>query len=470
MAKDLEMRKVGSMAALVIKDCKYVEKMRNITEMERNSAKSARKVAESTLRMSDILRIKENLLISMRTLLELKKLPKKSSESIMAYKSKLEDEMKESKRDVKLESVLKMVKSQNSEEKSQGFLDLSHHIKLKWNSEVMNYVSEAVECLCSDNENLATHSGMFLLEAVIYDENIFSINRDKILGCINSKFPEVRALVSLICSRVEDLKAIQSLITLSSDRSSVNVRELEIPDQMTSFQRNGDMAIIADIVKDSIFQIVDSTKDPSNYLTMSVSYYLSGTKKEGDELSIVFKIRPIVRMEKLTLNLSSLLPAFDLVGQPEIILSDLEPNAYHEREVRAIPMNSGHLRGSVMLLTSNGWKGEIVIDEIFEAKPRPVPIMNDQEVQAKQNNEEVESKKGRSSANIELIIRDIQTMETRKVVNALNQLKLYTVGDENLESRISAMAINLSLKGTDKITKSEADTILEMADNVKQKI
>ena len=76
----------------------------------------------------------------------------------------------------------------------------------------------------------------------------------------------------------------------------------------------------------------------------------------------------------------------------------------------------------------------------------------------------------RRENNVDMLIKDIQTMDVRKVVNALEELKNYVKGDENMENRLSALSVNFSLKGTEKITKVEMESVIEIAENIKHRL
>ena len=217
------------------------------------------------------------------------------------------------------------------------------------------------------------------------------------------------------------------MIKYSDNDERINLRKLNIPDYMIKFKHNGDYAYLNDMVRDAIFTIVDSTNDPSNYVKMSVSYSLSGLLREGEEFSLVFKIRPIVDMENLVINLNGLLGSFDVVGQTKIALSNLKINDYKELESRLIPEASGHLKGTVELQASDLWRGELTLDAIFERKineARKETSANVHSTDTEEHSVKATKPEQRRENSIDILVKDIQTMEVRKVVNAIDLLLL----------------------------------------------
>ena len=473
MAKEDTFKSKNELASRIFKECRKIEKRKDITPVERNNIKYVRTLIESTFTNPSEEVLLSNLLISLRGIMESRKIDEKNVTYFKNSLSRLEEEEKERKRDKDLESLIQLFRSEKIEDRSRGFAEMSQYVKQSWRDEFEIYVPEAVKNMSSDNPELALSSGTFVLECCSYKPDIFKKFESQILSLLSSSDAQMKAIIILICSRVGATKAIDELIKYSDNEDRINLRKLKIPDYMIKFKHNGDYAYLNDMVRDAIFTIVDSTNDPSNYVKMSVSYALSGSLREGEEFSIVFKIRPIVDMESLVINLNGLLGPFDVIGQTKISMSNLKINDYRELESRLIPETSGHLKGTVELEASDLWRGELTLDAIFERKMGGA--RKEETREANHIDDSVESTpKGlkpeqRRENNIDILIKDIQTMEVRKVVNAIDELKNYVKGDENLENRLSALSVNFSLRGTDKITRLEMENVVEIAENIRHR-
>ncbi|MHB1439152.1 MAG: hypothetical protein ACYCSO_01645 [Cuniculiplasma sp.] len=475
MLKDNNIKSKIEVAKKLFKECKRIEKRSDITPVEKNSIKYIRTLVESTLLNPYQDNLLSNLIISMRGVLETKKVDKKNLTYFENTLKKFENEADEKKRDQKLESIKLLLNSENEQDKSKGFLELSRYIKKNWKDDLEMYAEEAVNNMGSASSDLSVTSGIFLLESCVYRKSIFKKYEKQLLELLSSSNSQIKGLVVLMCSRVKDLNVINDLIKYANNEEKINLSELEVPDYMIKFKHNGNFAYLNDMVRDTIFSIIDSTKEPSNYVTRSVSYSLSGTMREGEEFSIIFKIRPIVDMSTLRINLNGLMGAFDLIGQPIISLSNLKINDYQEMETRLIPEGSGHLRGTVLLEASDQWRGELQVDGMFERKfskveAAPPSVQSNNTTGETPKVEDKNLGSSRRENNVDMLIKDIQTMDVRKVVNALEELKNYVKGDENMENRLSALSVNFSLKGTEKITKVEMESVIEIAENIKHRL
>ncbi|EQB68985.1 MAG: seg [Thermoplasmatales archaeon Gpl] len=472
MAKENIFKSKEELATRIFKECKKIEKRRDITPVERNNIKYVRTLIESTFKNPSDEVLLSNLLISLRGIIESRKIDEKNLVYFQNSLSKLEQEEREKKRDRDLESLINLFKSDVIEDRTKGFTEMSQYVKQSWRDEFEIYVPEAVKNMSSDQTELALSSGIFVLECCSYKPDIYKKFESTLLSTLNSADPQIKAIIILMCSRVGATKAIQELIKYSDNDERINLRKLNIPDYMIKFKHNGDYAYLNDMVRDAIFTIVDSTNDPSNYVKMSVSYSLSGLLREGEEFSLVFKIRPIVDMENLVINLNGLLGSFDVVGQTKISLSNLKINDYRELESRLIPETSGHLKGTVELQASDLWRGELTLDAIFERKINEAKKETSVIVHSSDTEEpsvKATKPEQRRENSIDILIKDIQTMEVRKVVNAIDELKNYVKGDENLENRLSALSVNFSLRGTDKITRVEMENVIEIAENIRHR-
>ena len=474
MAKENVFKSKRDLAMKIFKECKKIEKKRNVTMVEKNNIKYVRTLMESTIANPNDDILLSNLLISLRSILESKRIDPKNLQYFQASLKKLIEEENEKKRDRELEALIQLIKSGNNGDISKGFLGMSEYVKQSWRDEYEMYVPAAVKNMSSDDADLSLSSGIFVQECCVYKHSIFKKFEAQILPLLSTTKPQIKAIIVLMCSQVGETKAISELIKYSNDEDVIDLKELRIPEYMIKFKHNGNYAYLNDMIRDAIFTIVDSTKDSSNYVKMSVSYSLSGSLREGEEFSLLFKVKPIVDMDSLKINLNGLLGPFDIIGQSTILLKNLRINDYKEIESRLIPETSGHLKGTIGLEASDQWRGELALDAIFERRAvlaRPeVPNGATPREDRKEETVQAAKPENRRENNIDILIKDIQTMEVRKVVNAIDELKNYVKGDENLENRLSALSVNFSLRGTDKITKVEMESVIEIAENIKHRL
>lgn len=474
MAKENVFRNKRDLAMKIFKECKKIEKKRNVTMVEKNNIKYVRTLMESTIANPNDDILLNNLLISLRSILESKRIDPKNVQYFQASLKKLIEEENEKKRDRELESLFLLLKSENKGDISKGFLGMSEYVKQSWRDEYEMYIPAAVKNMSSDDADLSLSSGIFVQECCVYKHSIFKKFESQILPLLSTTKPQIKAIIVLMCSQVGETKAISELIKYSNDEDVIDLKELRIPEYMIKFKHNGNYAYLNDMIRDAIFTIVDSTKDSSNYVKMSVSYSLSGSLREGEEFSLLFKVKPIVDMESLKINLNGLLGPFDIIGQSTILLKNLRINDYKEIESRLIPETGGHLKGTIGLEASDQWRGELALDAIFERKAvlSSPEVPNGAAPSEGRREETVQAAKpeNRRENNIDILIKDIQTMEVRKVVNAIDELKNYVKGDENLENRLSALSVNFSLRGTDKITKVEMESVIEIAENIRHRL
>jgi hypothetical protein len=474
MAKENVFRNKRDLAMKIFKECKKIEKKRNVTMVEKNNIKYVRTLMESTIANPNDDILLNNLLISLRSILESKRIDPKNVQYFQASLKKLIEEENEKKRDRELESLFLLLKSENKGDISKGFLGMSEYVKQSWRDEYEMYIPAAVKNMSSDDADLSLSSGIFVQECCVYKHSIFKKFESQILPLLSTTKPQIKAIIVLMCSQVGETKAISELIKYSNDEDVINLKELRIPEYMIKFKHNGNYAYLNDMIRDAIFTIVDSTKDSSNYVKMSVSYSLSGSLREGEEFSLLFKVKPIVDMDSLKINLNGLLGPFDIIGQSTILLKNLRINDYKEIESRLIPETGGHLKGTIGLEASDQWRGELALDAIFERKAvlSSPEVPNGAAPSEGRREETVQAAKpeNRRENNIDILIKDIQTMEVRKVVNAIDELKNYVKGDENLENRLSALSVNFSLRGTDKITKVEMESVIEIAENIRHRL
>jgi hypothetical protein len=454
----------------VVKEVKNIQKRRGVSEVEKTTLGHVSSLALNVLKRPDSEKSMQNILTALKSLIESKKINKKNQKFFEEIYGKLQQSYKAEKKDENLDSINQLLNSTDPKILSEGFLQLSRRTKEGWDENIEVYTEQAIEAIESGNIELEKSAAMFILQECVYKKAIFNTHKEKLLNLLKSENAQVRALIILICFTVKETYCIGQLIKMAGDKEKVNVLDLEIPEYMLKFPHSKGSATIEDIARDTVFEIVSATGDTSNYVTMSVNYSLSGTLRENEEFSLVFKICPIVNMDKLSINLGGLKGSFDLVGQSTLTLTELKINQLKEVEVRLIPEGSGHLKGTVTLETSNRWRGEILIDAIFNPKieKREINKMENRGVTTK--SESNQPSQSRRETNIEILIKDIHTMEVTKVVNALEELKNYAKGDEITENRISALSVTFSLKGTDKISKAEMDKVMELAENIKHRM
>lgn len=457
---DRETRMIRGVTKKVMKICRSMEKARGITELEKNSIRSAQRVLQSTLQITDTKIMKSNLVVSMRTLMETNISVKNSQEFMKHHMLILTSTPEDMERQKAIQQMKAKITSSDKDMQSQGFMELRNFMRERGNLIGESFADQTLESMESRDRALAIHSSMFLLELISRNESVFEDHRDRIMQGLNSAYPEVRVLVSMMCSRAKKVDSIQDLLSLCEDQNEVHVNELEIPAHSSKFPLDHGMARVRDIINDCIFNIIDSTGDSSNYIALSVVCSITGTKREGEEFVITLKVKPVVPFNNLTFNLSKLNQVFDLQGRTSIILEDLHQGSVREAYIRAIPKAPGHLRGSISVTTDQGLIHELTVEDFFEKKIERHVKESDTSVPSERSHDT------KATDPMQLIVRDIRTMETKNVINALDQLKSYAAGDETYENRIAAMSVNLSLKGTDRITKSEMDSILEMVEHI----
>ncbi len=458
---DRETRMIRGITKKIMRICRSMEKAKGITELEKNSIRSTERVLQSTLQITDTKIMKSNLVLSMRTLMETGIATKNSKEFMKHHMLILTFSPEEVEREKTIQQLKAKITTSDKDMQSQGFMELRNFMREKGNLVGESFADQALESIESRDRALAIHSSMYLLELISRNEPTFDEHRDRIMQGLNSAYPEVRVLTSMMCSRAKKIDSIEDLLSLCEDQNEVNVNELEIPTHSSKFHVDHGMAKVRDVVNDCIFNIIDSTGDSSNYIALSVVWSITGPKREGEEFVITLKVKPVVHFNNLTFNLSKLNPVFDLQGRTSIILEELQQGSIKEAYIRAIPKASGHLRGSMSVTTDEGLIYELIIEDFFEKKIERHAAETEASVSSERNHDM------KTTDQIQLIVRDIRTMETKNVINALDQLKSYAAGDETYENRIAAMSVNLSLKGTHRITKSEMDSILEMVDHIK---
>lgn len=458
---DKELRMIRGIARTLTKICRSMEKNKHITELERNSLRSTLRVLESTLQITDVKVMRSNLVVAMKTMVEIGTSKKNYDEFLKHNMLILTSTPKDLEREKVMEQIKVKITSPDTNQQSEGFIELRKCVKDSGIPRGETFTGEAIESMKSRDRGLSIHSTRYMLELVSNNGLVFEEHRDDILGGLNSPYPEVRVLTSIMCSRVRKVDTIEDLLTLCEDLNEINVNELEIPTHSSKFPVEHGMAKVKDIVNDCIFSIVDSTKNPASYISLSLSWNISGVRKEGEEFVLTLKVKPIVNFKSLTFNLTKLGTFFDLQGRTSISMEDLQQAIPREIYIRAIPKSSGHLASEITVTTADGLSYELIIEDFFEKKA-------EKRISGIENSVDQEERHNLGVTDqMELIVRDIRTMETKNVINALDQLKHYVAGDDTYESRISAMSVNLSLKGTDRITESEMNSILEMVEHIK---
>ncbi len=463
---DKETKVLLGVCKRVLKMCKSMEKKKGITDLERNSIRSTLRLVESTLQINNPSVIKSNLIVSMKALLDTGIAKVRYQEFLKEHVRILSTTQEDSKREKILLTIEHKINSSNTGEKSQGYLELRSFIKGKNDSVGETYLKEAVNYMNSKDRELALRSSMYAMEVINQKPSLFEEYRTKFVSGINSDYPEVRVLCALIFSKAGKTDTIDSLLSLSEDRNEVNVNELELPSYSRKFPVEHGLAKVKDIANECIFTIIDSTGNSSNYVTSSVSYYVSGARREGEEFFLILKVKPVVKFGSLTINLSKLNTLFDLHGRTQIVIENIEQGTVKEVEIRAIPKSSGQLKSTISIRTDQGISGDINIEEFFE--PKFEKRSADTAIQSSNGSKDHNSLDNMDR--IELILKDVRTMDTKNVISALEQLKSLVSGDDIYENRIAAMAVNFSLKGTDRITKSEMDSIVEMVQSIGKKI
>ena len=95
MAKENVFRNKRDLAMKIFKECKKIEKKRNVTMVEKNNIKYVRTLMESTIANPNDDILLSNLLISLRGILESKRIDPKNAQYFQASLKKLIEEENE---------------------------------------------------------------------------------------------------------------------------------------------------------------------------------------------------------------------------------------------------------------------------------------------------------------------------------------------------------------------------------------
>ncbi|MGP6238962.1 HEAT repeat domain-containing protein [Cuniculiplasma sp. SKW4] len=463
---------IETVCEFALKELKRMLKKRDVSTITKNSIKYLIPICENTLANIDNRKTGlENSMIILRGILSMGNLSAKSKEFFEAYKSKFEAEAKNMNRDLRIEEIARLLESGNREDTLKGIKDLADYSVDGFRESMAPFIFTAISFLSDENIEVRRNAAKFIFYASSYKESVYIENRPEILEGLKNSDPDVRAIIAMTSAKVKDLESIDALVNLQTDHSMADFGILSIPDYMIKFPHNGAKARINDIVTDSMYEIINSKKDQSLYITKSIRRSIRGDLTSGKGASLVVEIVPIVDLPGLVMDLTNLKGSFDVIGETTMTFDLLKAGEMRIIETGLIPERTGHLKGYINCTTSNGWSGSIPVEVVVEEE---IPKQNVSEETKKQKNENVKTGRGTSektgSSALDTLISEIESGKTSKVVNALEELKRYVPNDKSLNDKISALSITISLRGVEKVSKSEMDNAIELVRNVKRRI
>ena len=463
---------IVTVCEFAIKELKKMIKRKNVPTLAKNSIKYLIPVCENTLAQNQDRKIGlENCLIVLRGILSMGSLSQKSREFFESYKSKFEEETKDMHRDTKIEKISRGLESGNKTEFASGLKDLAEYAVEGFRESMAPFIFTAISSLSDDDPDVRKNAAKFIFYAASYKEIMFIENRVEILESLKNDDPDIRAIIAMTSAKVKDLESINALVNLQTDHSLADFGILSIPDYMIKFPHNGTKARINDIVTDSIYEIINSRKDQSLYITKSIEQSIRGDLSSGKGGSLVIEIVPIVDLPGLVMDFTNLKGSFDVIGETTLTFDLLKAGEMRIIETGLIPERTGHLKGYINCTTANGWNASIPVEIVVEEQE---PVKNHSQEVKKETKETGKSGKASGektgSTALDILISEIESGKTSKVVNALEELKRYVPNDKPLNDKISALAITISLRGVEKVTKAEMDNALELVRNVKRRM
>ncbi|MCL5790555.1 MAG: HEAT repeat domain-containing protein [Candidatus Thermoplasmatota archaeon] len=472
MKKDSRDHDIIEACELAIRELKRMLKRKEVPVLTKNSIKFLIPICENTLNGTNSRKTGlENALIVIKGILTMGHISDKTRQVFDTYRTRFEKEIREINRDTRIDRISTMLDSGDRSEFTKGLTDLADYAVEGFRESMAPFIFAAVNSISAEEPDVRKNAAKFIFYASSYRDSIFTENRPEILEGLKSRDPDVRAIIALSCAKVRDLETIDALVNLQTDHSLADIGILSIPDYMIKFPHNGTKARINDIVTDSIYEIVNSKKDTGLYLTKSIRRSIRGDPSKGKGLSLVIEIVPVVDLPGLVIDFTNLKGSFDIVGETTLNLDLLKAGEMKLLETGLIPERTGHLKGYINCTTSNGWNASIAIEVIVE-EDVPVPGTESSSKGEKNGQEQRESRSSEKtgSSALDTLISEIESGKTSKVVNALEELKRYVPNDKSLSDKISALAITISLRGVEKVSKSEMDSSLELVRNVKRRI
>ena len=454
---------------LTIKELKKMLKRKSIPVLRKNSIKYLIPVGESTKnRVYSRKTSLENALIVLRGAISTGYVSRKSLQTLNSYKARFESELKEINRDTRIDNISLLLDSGDRDKIKQGLKDIADYAVDGYKEQMAPFIYTAINLISDEDKEVRKNAAKFILYASSYKENIFNENRPEILKGLKSKDPDVRAIISLTCAKIKDMESIGHLVNLQTDHSMADIGILSIPDYMIKFPHSGSKARLNDIVTDSIYEIVNAKRDTSLYLTKSIRKEIRNDSITGG-LLLSIEIVPIVDLPNLVIDFTNLKGSFDIIGETNIKFDLLKAGEIKLIDTGMIPEKSGHLKGYINCTTSNGWKASILVEVVVDDEKEKFSSDASHSQEAPTQPSE-KSKEGTGSSALDILVSDIESGKTSKVVNALEELTRYVTNDKSLSDKISALAITISLRGVEKISKSEMDTAIDLVKNVKRRI
>lgn len=472
MKNDSKNADIEQVCEYALKELKKMLKKRDVPNITKNSIKFLIPICENTIMNTENRKNGlENSMIILRGMLSMGNLSEKSRQFFETYKAKFEKENMDMNRDTRIESISIRLESGDKSEIVQGLKDLAEYAMEGFRESMAPFIFTAINSLSDDDAEARKNAAKFIFYASSYKDSIYNENRPEILEGLKSSDPDVRAIIAMTTSRVRDLESVEPLVNLQTDHSMADFGILSIPDYMIKFPHNGTKARVNDIVTDSIYEIINSKKDQSLYITKSIRRSIRGDLKNGKGASLVIEIVPIVDLPGLVIDLTNLKGSFDVIGETTMNFDLLKAGEMKILETGLIPERTGHLKGYINCTTSNGWNGSVPVEVIVEEDMQKQTVA---EEKRDVNNEKGKSGKTQSektgSSALDTLVSEIESGKTSKVVNALEELKRYVPNDKSLNDKISALAITISLRGVEKVSKSEMESALELVKNVKRRI
>ncbi len=386
---------------------------------------------------------------------------------LVAAQSKMKADLREMNRDKPLEQITALVMSDSPEDVKRGLMRLGDEVKNGYRDGMDGMVEKATNALMDSDPEMAMLASKFIYYASSFRSSVFQYHRDGIMKAMKSQSASVRASVVMACAAARDMTSLDSLASLASDHSTADIGALGLSDYKIKFPHEGPRARVSDVVRDAVYEIIEARNDNSLYIRKSIKTSVNENMVTGKEYSLDMEITPLVDLKGLEIDLTGMLGEFDVVGNRVIGFDLLKAGEMKFVDpIKIIPETPGHRKGKIRCKTSNGWEAVLEIEAVVSE-----PIKNNVKSDNQSDQPHVSGViiAGQSSP-IDLLGKDIQSMEITRAVNALDELIRFAGDDTGLKNRIESLKLMLTYKGTTMMTKSEMDSAMELVENVKRRM
>ena len=401
------------------------------------------------------------------SILSVDRLDAEDRDYLLAAQSKMKADLREMNRDKPLEQITGFVTSGSTDDVKRGLLKLGEEVRNGYRDGMDSVVEKTVNLLMDPDPEMAVLASKFIYYASSFRSSVFQYHRDGILKALKSESASVRAIAVMACAAARDMYSLDSLSSLASDHSTADIGVLGLSDYKIKFPHEGSKARVSDIVRDAVYEIIDARNDNSLYIRKSIRTSVDENMVTGKEYSLDMEITPLVDLKGLEIDLTGMLGEFDIVGNRVIGFDLLKAGEMKFVDpIKIIPETPGHRKGKIRCKTSNGWEAVLEIEAVVSESGKKSGKSDDQSGQPHVSGVIIA---GQSSP-VDLLGKDIQSMEITRAVNALDELVRFAGDDTGLKNRIESFKLMLTYKGTTMMTKSEMDSAMELVENVKRRM